>query len=283
MPRETLQERWEKLDHDKGQRRLTMAAGATALGAAGLRATPLAARGISRLARGWKPKGPRAVKVQSALRSAGHGEGAQRFERAANTTGIVAAGVGAGSSFKWGSQLKRDIATQEQQLGVKPKPSVDLAKAMWRRDDEWKQHVSPGAARWEKTTRKHRRRNVAAAAGWSAAAGGVGAAGATLGTKTRSPAVIVASAPVVAASVINANRRAQYARGWGEKGRQVRRRGRARAQGISDDVPAKELPALVGKARFPVVRPPKAYRFNPQRAGAMSRRGPRLMYRRGTV
>jgi hypothetical protein len=76
----------------------------------------------------------------------------------------------------------------------------------------------------------------------------------------------VASAPVVAASVINANRRAQYARGWGEKGRQVRRRGRARAQGISDDVPAKELPALVGKARFPVVRPPKAYRFNPQRA-----------------
>jgi hypothetical protein len=42
-----------------------------------------------------------------------------------------------GRRFKWGSQLKRDIATQEQQLGVKPKPSVDLAKAMWRRDDEW--------------------------------------------------------------------------------------------------------------------------------------------------
>lgn len=282
MARQTLQERWDKLDHDKGQRRLAMGAGAAAVTAAGLRAAPLGARGLTRVLKPWKPKAPRAQRFKARVNDVGHGRMSAKLERSANTTGIVSGLVGAGSSFKWSKQIKRDIADQEEQLGVKRKPTVDVAKAMWREDEAWKEHVSPGALRWYATTDTQRRRNRDSAAKWGGGAAAAGAASLS-GVALRSPSLALAGAGPAVYMGAQSARKASYARGWKKKGRMVSRRGEARARGISDDVPAKELPALVGKARFPVVRPPKAYRFNPQRAGAMSRRGPRLVYRRGTV
>jgi hypothetical protein len=282
MARQTLQERWDKLDRDKAQRRLALGAGAAAVTAAGLRATPLGARGLHRALKPWTPKTPKAKQFKQKVYDVGHGKMSAKLERSANTTGIVSGLVGAGSSFKWGSSLKRDIADQEESLGRR-KPSVDLAKAMWREDERWKEHVSPGAMRWYATTDQQRRRNRDAAVRWGAGAAATGAA-AGAGVKLRSPSLAVAGAVPTAYMAVQSGRRASYARGWKKEGRMVSRRGEARARGISDDVPAKELPEMVGKAfGGKVLRPVKAYRFNPQRAGSMARRGPRVVYRRGTV
>lgn len=282
MARMTMQERWDELDRDKAQRRLAVGAGAAAVTAAGLRATPLGARGLTRVLRPWKPKTLKAKRFKQRVDDVGHGRMSAKLERSANTTGIVSGLVGAGSSFKWGSSLKRDIAEQEQQLGQRRKPTVDVAKAMWREDEAWKEHVSPGAMRWYATTDGQRRRNRDSALKWGGGAAAAGVASAS-GAKLRSPSLVLAGAGPAVYMAAQSGRKASYARGWRKKGRMVSRRGEARARGISDDVPAKELPALVGKARFPVVRLPKAYRFNPQRAGSMARRGPQVMYRRGTV
>ena len=283
MARQTLQERWDKLDRDKTQRRLAIGAGAAAVTAAGLRATPLGARGLTRVLRPWKPKAPKAQKFKQRIDDLGHGHMSEKLERSANTTGIVSGLVGAGSSFRWGSSLKREIADQEESLGQRRKPSVDLAKAMWREDEAWRENVSPGAMRWYETTDAQRRRNRNSALKWGGGAAAAGVASGA-GARLRSPSLMLAGAGPAVYMGAQSAKRASYARGWKEKGRMVSRRGEARARGVSDDVPAKELPALVGKAfGFRVVRSPKAYRFNPQRAGAMSRLGPRLVYRRGTV
>ena len=70
-------------------------------------------------------------RVSGAVNCAGPG-GSQRFERAANTTGIMSGLLGGTSSFVWGKQIKRNIDEKEKALNV--------AKA----NDSWRNYVSGG-------------------------------------------------------------------------------------------------------------------------------------------
>ena len=258
MARQTMREKFEELDREKSQRRLVNAAGGVAIGAAGLRLAPFAARGVKRAVPGLaRAKSPAVRRVSGAVNRAASPAGSQRFERAANTTGIMSGLLGGTSSFVWGKQIKRNIDEKEKALNV--------AKA----NDSWRNYVSEDARAGHAYLRRGERdKKTLASLPMATAAAGAGRA--VRGKPLSGLAVVGGSLALGPA----ARRQWQEGDRWADKARKIRARGEQRR---ADGAPvSKAIP-------FRVVRAAKPYPMRPQRAGAMVRRGPRVLYRRGAL
>ena len=156
-----------------------------------------------------------------------------------------------------GEQIKRNIDEKEKALNV--------AKA----NDSWRNYVSEDARAGHAYLRRGER-DKKALASLPMATAAAGAGRAVRGKPLSGLAVVGGSLALGPA----ARRQWQEGDRWADKARKIRARGEQRR---ADGAPvSKAIP-------FRVVRAAKPYPMRPQRAGAMVRRGPRVLYRRGAL
>lgn len=265
--REKKKREWQTA---RNQQRLTYASAATALGAAGLRMTPAAARAATHVMERSPKHFPR--RVRQRVSWAGSKQGQERLERASNTAGIGSLTVGGLSTLGWARKLEEDVKRKERAA----ERAGNLVKAD-QPSKRWQDHVSDDARRGHAYLQRGKRdkRTQAGITGGVAGLAGLSSwTAARTAHRLRSPAHLgVAGVAAVPAAYLapGVKRQWQESNRWAEKAKKIEAKGRERAERAGRDF-------LVGKAGSVA-----AYRRGGARAGGLVMRNGRVYYRRGTV